>query len=141
MGRHDRAGAPGAPPAPPERVPDSDVRAALEDVGLGRLASELDAEDNWPQRLSGGEQQRLAIARALLLRPDWLFMYEATASLDPDAEAELYGLLRRRLPDTTIISVAHRTAVAQFHDAAIEFRRLPGQPGRLEDAERQAAAD
>ena len=127
-------------PAPPERFPDRDVRDALEDVGLGRLGSELDVEENWPQRLSGGEQQRLAIARALLLRPDWLFMDEATASLDPDAEAELYGLLRRRLPGTTIISVAHRPAVARFHDAAMEFRRPPGQPGRLEAAERQAAA-
>ena len=128
-------------PAPPERFTDGDVRAALEDVGLVRLASELDIEDNWPQRLSGGEQQRLAIARALLLRPDWLFMDEATASLDPDAETELYGLLRRRLPGTTIISVAHRPAVAQFHDAAVEFRRLPGQPGHLAEAERHAAAE
>ena len=68
-------------------------------------------------------------------------MDEATASLDPDAETELYSLLRRRLLGTTIISVAHRPAVAQFHDAAVEFRRLPGQPGRLEEVERQAAAE
>ena len=127
-------------PASPDRFRDGDVRAALEDVGLGRLAPVLDVEDIWVQRLSGGEQQRLAIARALLLRPDWLFMDEATASLDPEAESELYGLLRRRLPGTTIISVAHRPAVAQFHDATMEFCRSPGQPGRLEEIERQATA-
>ena len=127
-------------PAPPGRFPDRSVQAALEDVGLGRLAPVLDEEETWAQRLSGGEQQRLAIARALLLRPDWLFMDEATASLDPEAEAEMYGLLRSRLPGTTIISVAHRPAVARFHDVAMEFRRQPGQPGRLDPVEQQATA-
>ena len=125
-------------PGPPERFPDRDVRVALEDVGLGRLAPAMDVEENWPQRLSGGEQQRLAIARALLLRPEWLFMDEATASLDPDAEGELYGMLRRRLPGTTIVSIAHRPEVAAFHDEARVFRRQPGQIGTLEPVRREA---
>jgi len=105
---------------------------ALTDAGLATLAKHLDDNQPWSQRLSGGEQQRLAVARALLLRPDWLFMDEATASLDPKAESELYETLRRQLPDTTIISIAHRPAVAGFHDTAKVFRRAPGNAGVLE---------
>ena len=88
----------------------------LEKVGLPGLVGQLDAEDEWSQRLSGGEQQRLAIARALLQRPEWLFLDEATASLDPESEAMLYALLKRELPGTTIVSIAHRPSVAAWHD-------------------------
>ncbi|WP_431283538.1 ABC transporter ATP-binding protein/permease [Humitalea sp. 24SJ18S-53] len=105
---------------------DAEVAAALELVGLGALVPRLNEEDSWERRLSGGEQQRLAMARALLLKPEWLFLDEATASLDSEAEAMLYGLLRERLPKTAIISIAHRPAVAQYHERAL---RLAG--GRL----------
>lgn len=118
---------------------DEAVRQALADAGLASLAPHLDDDQPWAQRLSGGEQQRLAIARALLLRPDWLFMDEATANLDPEAESELYTKLRQQLPDTTIISIAHRPAVAALHDTAQVFRRPPGQPGTLEPLTRRAA--
>ena len=118
---------------------DDAVRQALADAGLAPLIPHLDDDQPWAQRLSGGEQQRLAIARALLLRPDWLFMDEATANLDPEAESELYAKLRQQLPDTTIISIAHRPAVAALHDAAQVFRRPPGQPGTLEPLTRRAA--
>jgi putative ATP-binding cassette transporter len=98
----------------------------LEDCGLAHLASQLDTEDAWARRLSGGEQQRVALARALLLKPDWLFLDEATASLDPDAETRFYELLKQRLPKTTLVSVAHRTSVARFHNRAlrVQDRRL-----------------
>ena len=125
-------------PAPEDTFGNDAIRQALSDVGLANLAEQLDADEPWPQRLSGGEQQRLAIARALLLRPDWLFMDEATASLDPEAEADLYGMLRRRLPGTTIVSIAHRPAVAAFHDEARVFRRQPGEPGTLVTVRREA---
>ncbi len=72
--------------------------------------------------LSGGEQQRVALARALLLKPAWLFLDEATASLDPEAEARFYRLLKERLPGTTLISIAHRPAVAQYHERALRVR-------------------
>jgi putative ATP-binding cassette transporter len=127
-------------PAPQDSFPDAAIKQALSDVGLSGLTSQLDADEPWPQRLSGGEQQRLAIARALLLRPDWLFMDEATASLDPEAEAELYALLRRQLTGTTIVSIAHRPAVAAFHDEARVFRRRPGEPGTLEAAKQPELA-
>ncbi len=64
--------------------------------------------------LSGGEQQRVALARALLIKPEWLFLDEATASLDPEAEAHLYHILKERLPKTTLISIAHHRDVAAF---------------------------
>ena len=126
-------------PADASGFGDNVILQALADAGLPQLTQYLDEDQPWTQRLSGGEQQRLAIARALLQRPDWLFMDEATASLDPEAESELYGTLRRQLPDTTIISIAHRPAVAALHDSSQVFRRTPGQAGRLESLPRRAA--
>ena len=102
--------------------PDAEVRAVLADVGLGGLEARLDETDAWGQRLSGGEQQRVAVARALLLKPDWLFLDEATASLDAGSEARLYGLLVERLPGTAIVSIAHREAVARFHTRHLVLR-------------------
>ena len=66
--------------------------------------------------LSGGEQQRLAFARALLYRPDWLFLDEASSALDEPTERRMYELLAERLPGAAVISVAHRPAVAALHD-------------------------
>ncbi len=103
------------------------VRAALADCGLAHLADRLGDEEDWTQRLSGGELQRLAIARALLARPEWLFLDEATANLDPESEGEIYAMLKRRLPGATIVSIAHRPAVAGHHDRALRFERPPGR--------------
>jgi putative ATP-binding cassette transporter len=108
-------------PLAAEAVAEADVAAALEAVGLARLAARLEEEDAWDRRLSGGEQQRLAFARALLVKPGFLFLDEATASLDPPAEAALYTLLRERLPGTAILSIAHREAVARLHDRALRL--------------------
>ena len=121
-------------PAGSERFTDDQVRQALVDSGLEGLSDRLDEDQPWAQRLSGGEQQRLAFARALLLRPDWLFLDEATASLDPRSEADLYRTLQRQLPASTIVSIAHRESVAQFHDRQITVTRQPGQAGTLETA-------
>ncbi|MBC7634501.1 MAG: ABC transporter ATP-binding protein/permease [Acetobacteraceae bacterium] len=110
-------------PAVATAIPDDSIRSALTQVGLAHLLSRLDVEDSWSQRLSGGEQQRLAVARALLAKPDWLFLDEATSSLDPEAELELYGLLKSQLPNTTIVSIAHRQALAPLHDRRLTFTR------------------
>ena len=83
-------------------------------------------EQHWAQQLSGGEQQRIAFARALLQKPDWLFMDEATASLDEATEAKLYGLLRTQLPGTTVVSIGHRATLTQFHARRIELQRDNG---------------
>jgi putative ATP-binding cassette transporter len=113
-------------PAAADTYPDAAIQAALVDAGLGALAPDLDVDVAWGQRLSGGEQQRLALARALLARPDWLFLDEATASLDPLGQAELYRILRERLPQTGIVSVAHAPEVVALHDRELIMRRVPG---------------
>jgi len=128
-------------PSAEARFTDAAVVAALEEAGLGHLAARLDEEDNWSQRLSGGEQQRLAMARALLAKPDWLFLDEATASLDPESEAALYTSLRRCLPDTTVVSIAHRPALADFHDRHLVVRRGADGAGRVEEAPPAKAAE
>lgn len=103
-------------PAPAASFDDAQVEQALRDTGLAHLCERLDEETNWSLALSLGEQQRLAMARALLHRPDWLFLDEATASLDEAMEQRLYTMLRERLPDTAVVSIAHRPAVAALHD-------------------------
>ncbi len=118
-------------PAPVQSHAREEVVAALEAVGLRHLVAHMDEDVPWAQRLSGGEQQRLAVARALLAKPDWLFLDEATASLDPESEAEIYRLLKQKLPGTTIVSIAHRTSVAAFHDERLVFARPGGGAGRL----------
>jgi vitamin B12/bleomycin/antimicrobial peptide transport system ATP-binding/permease protein len=103
-------------PAASGTFDDDAIREALEATGLGALTDRLDDVDNWALRLSGGEQQRLAIVRALLQEPDWLFLDEATAALDDASEHQMYALLNRDLPGTAIVSIAHRPGVAEFHD-------------------------
>jgi putative ATP-binding cassette transporter len=73
--------------------------------------------------LSPGEQQRLAAARVLLHKPDFVFLDEATSALDADNELHIYNTLVDRLPKAAILSVAHRESVALFHDYRIEIER------------------
>jgi len=103
-------------------VPEERLQAALTDAGLGHLAARLDEEESWDRRLSGGEQQRVALARALLVQPDWLFLDEATASLDPEGERAFYETLRTKLPQASIVSIAHRPAVAEHHERALRVK-------------------
>jgi vitamin B12/bleomycin/antimicrobial peptide transport system ATP-binding/permease protein len=91
------------------------VREALIAVGLPQLASQLEEEAHWNRMLSLGEQQRLGLARALLHAPQYLFLDEATASLDEASEAGLYRLLEEKLPATAIISIGHRSTLETFH--------------------------
>jgi putative ATP-binding cassette transporter len=110
---------------------DADILAALEATRLGHLSDKLDMVAHWGNVLSGGEQQRLAAARAIVFKPDWLFMDEATASLDYEAESAVYSELKARLPRTTMISIGHRPSLKQWHDVRLELRRSPGQVGML----------
>ena len=111
-------------PADAAGITDDDTRAALSAVGLAPLAGDLAREENWAQLLSGGEQQRLAIARALLNKPDWLFMDEPTAALPDDAQAALYALLKEKLPAATVISIGHRDGLAAFHARRLAWGEL-----------------
>jgi putative ATP-binding cassette transporter len=116
-------------PAEGVGIADDAVRDALAAAGLPHLVGDLAREENWAQLLSGGEQQRLAIARALLNRPDWLFMDEPTAALPDDAQAALYRLLKEKLPATTLISIGHREALAAFHSRRIVWQGQALSPG------------
>lgn len=108
-------------PADPRDVPVATQEETFRAVGLATYLDRLDEDAPWDQRLSPGEQQRLAIARALLVRPAWLFLDEATSSLDEDSEEQLYGLLAARLPDTTLVSITHRESVARRHDQVVRL--------------------
>lgn len=96
---------------------DAALVALLKTVQLDHLSDKLNAVDNWSHILSLGEQQRIAIARVLLARPDFVFLDEATSALDESTEARLYPLLKQTLPRTAIISVGHRATLRAFHDA------------------------
>jgi putative ATP-binding cassette transporter len=114
-------------PAAPDAFGEEQVKEALVAVGLPGLQARMQEEANWSMQLSGGEQQRVAFARALLQKPNWLFMDEATSALDEPAQAALLRLLQERLPDTTVVSIAHRPAVAEHHDRVLEIE--PGDDG------------
>ncbi|MGU3468795.1 ABC transporter ATP-binding protein/permease [Methylobacterium sp. C33D] len=107
-----------------QRFPEKVVREALEDAELSHLADKLDVADCWDNRLSGGEQQRLSIVRALLIKPDWLFLDESTAALDEACEARIYGILHEKLTNTTIVSIGHRSTLNQFHDRFLELSSM-----------------
>lgn len=96
-------------------VPDAAVIAALTDVGLAAFTAHLDEVDNWTLRLSGGEQQRLALARALIEAPDWLFLDEAMSALEEPGIAALFATLRRRLPHAQIVTITHQHVVEELH--------------------------
>jgi putative ATP-binding cassette transporter len=104
------------------RFSGDEIREALRAVGLPQLAGDLERRENWAQVLSGGEQQRLAFARALLTRPDWLFLDEATAALPEDDQDTLYRLVRERLPETTLVSIGHRAGLAEHHERQFAWR-------------------
>jgi putative ATP-binding cassette transporter len=110
-------------PAMPGTFDPARIRELLIAVGLPALADRLDDEQHWNRMLSLGEQQRIGVARALLHAPDYLFLDEATASLDEPAEAALYRLLHQRLAGATIVSIGHRSTLAAFHDRHMALKR------------------
>ena len=118
-------------PAASSNFSDQQLRDALIKVGLPALVDRLDDSDNWQMRLSGGEQQRLAVARALLAEPDWLFLDESTASLDEKSEADLYRAIAETLPSTTLVSIGHRSTLSAFHKRRIDFETHDGAPATL----------
>lgn len=102
---------------------DAQLQAALADALLPQLADRLDEEGAWGQTLSGGEQQRLAVARVLLKKPRWLFLDEATSALDAPAEEALYQRLQALVAaeNGAMVSIAHRPGVTEFHRSYVEM--------------------
>jgi len=115
--------------------PDSECEELLRACGLSAYARLLHVEDRWSTRLSGGEQQRVAFARVLLAKPSTVFLDECTSALDSQSEKELYGLLIERLPQATVVSVAHRKELLSLHDTTLDF------PAPAAEKTRQDATD
>jgi vitamin B12/bleomycin/antimicrobial peptide transport system ATP-binding/permease protein len=110
-------------PAADNSYKDLAIQHYLELCQLKHLIPLLAETDNWSQRLSPGEQQRLAFVRVLLTRPDVLFLDEATSALDADTEEILYSLVLQELPQAAVISIAHRETVVKYHHVRWQFSR------------------
>jgi len=128
-------------PESPSNYTDEQLRQALVDALLPQLADQLDLPDAWSQKLSGGEQQRLAIARVLLKKPTWVFADEATSALDEATEDQVYKRLLALVEQAqgAIISIAHRPSVAAFHTQRWTLEKQPeGAPALYKLAEKRS---
>ena len=118
-------------PMPAGGVDDVTLQEALGAVGLSGLAGRLGEAGHWALQLSPGEQQRIAFARALVQKPDWLFLDEATSAVDEATEARLYRLVRERLAGTTVFSVGHRATLRSFHSRQLLVRANGSGPSSI----------
>ena len=120
-------------PQPTAQYSEEALKQALLDAMLPQLVNRLEDQDAWSQKLSGGEQQRLAIARVLLKKPQWIFADEATSALDEPAEKALYEKLQAHVAEVHggMVSIAHRPSVAAFHNRQWTLEKLPGNSPSL----------
>jgi putative ATP-binding cassette transporter len=122
-------------PAPAEDWTVEQVQAALKQAGLGHFADRVEEDAPWDQTLSGGEKQRLAIARLFLHKPDIVVLDEATSALDPTSQDQLMTLISEGLKDATIVSVGHRPELEAFHSRKIILERRRGGARLVSDIE------
>ena len=108
-------------PAKPDDIDDETLSEVLDKVALGHLSARLDEEQDWAKILSPGEQQRVAFARILLIRPQVVFLDEATSAVDEGLEFSLYQLIRSEVPECILVSVAHRSTVDQHHTQRLDL--------------------
>ncbi|MCW5737874.1 MAG: ABC transporter ATP-binding protein/permease [Enhydrobacter sp.] len=114
-------------PEAPEGVTDDLLKEMLHKVGLDHLRGRLDETERWDHILSGGEQQRVAFARTLIHKPDWIFMDEATSALDEAGQENVMELLIEELPETSVVSIGHRPGLEVFHTR--ELTLVQGERG------------
>jgi putative ATP-binding cassette transporter len=119
-------------PKAPEGVTDDLLKEMLHKVGLDHLRDRLDETERWDHILSGGEQQRVAFARTLIHKPDWIFMDEATSALDEAGQENVMTLLIEELPETSVVSIGHRPGLEVFHTR--ELTLVQGEGGATLEA-------
>jgi vitamin B12/bleomycin/antimicrobial peptide transport system ATP-binding/permease protein len=110
-------------PAGDAKTSDAVIVKAMKRCGLGYFSRRLDEESRWDQTLSGGERQRIAFCRLLIQKPQIIIMDEATSALDEESQTSLLSLLREDLSTATVISVAHRQGIEEFHDRKITLEK------------------
>ncbi len=110
-------------PAAPDTFDDKDIRAALERCGLGEFLDMLDKHERWDKTMSLGQQQRVAFARVLLHKPQWVFMDEATSALDEENQASMLALFEQELKGATVMSIGHRPGLEEFHTRTLHIRK------------------
>lgn len=108
-------------------VDDAELIYLMDLCQIGYLKDKLDLEADWSHVLSVGEQQRLAFVRAHIQQPQWLFLDEATSALDEETEATMYSLLQERLPQTTVVSVGHRSTLNKYHELVLRLNKSTRQ--------------
>ena len=108
-------------------IDDTELIYLMDLCQIGYLKDKLDLEADWSHVLSVGEQQRLAFVRAHIQQPQWLFLDEATSALDEDTEATMYSLLQERLPQTTVVSVGHRSTLNKYHEHVLRLNKVTRQ--------------
>lgn len=105
----------------------TELAILMNECHIGYLIKDLDIIADWSHVLSVGEQQRLAFVRTLIYKPNWLFLDEATSALDEETEAAMYKLVAKNLPQTTFVSVGHRSSVNKFHGLEMYLEKSTGQ--------------
>jgi ABC-type uncharacterized transport system fused permease/ATPase subunit len=138
-------------PHPDRAFSDLAVAEVLSRVGLGSFIASIDAElhngNNWRNVFSGGQKQRLVLARILLQEPDILLLDEATSALDTDATVEFHLALRERLPDSTILAVLHTDEIPcdpdgePFYNIVLDVREGVGHTRPVSRPARSFAAE
>lgn len=108
-------------PNSPETIDDDRLKEIMAICKMEKFTDRLDERADWERILSGGEKQRLSIVRAMIEKPDWLFLDEATAALDPGTEAKIYEALAKELPETTLVSIAHRDSLKKYHQTELRL--------------------